>query len=103
MRNRLQLAELAARLRSESGAAQWEAMAGTDRLVGELMRQLPPLAELSGEEHAGLKELQAAHSFAHEACQAAHAEAASRLQNLCERREGWNAYALTSELQESAS
>lgn len=93
--------DLAARLRHETQAADWAALARTDQQIAALLARLPTEPPLSAPEKAAHQALRLAHEAAREACAQAHAQAHDRLQALCDQRTGWTAYALSNEMQEA--
>lgn len=94
--------DLAARLRQETQAADWTALARTDRQLAALLARLPAVAALSAAEQAAYHALRQAHDAARAACAHAHNQAHERLQALCDQRTGWTAYALSTEMQETS-
>lgn len=103
MNKRQTFLDLAARLRSESLAAHWSALASTDQQLAELLARLPGEPALNAAEQAAFKVLRSAHDDARAACALAQAQAHERVQALCEQRTGWDAYALSSNMQEASA
>ena len=95
--------DLAARLRHETQAADWAALARTDRQLAGLLASLPADLRLNAAEQAAYHALRLAHEAARSACAQAQAQAHERLQALCDQRMGWAAYALSNEMQEASA
>lgn len=95
--------DLAARLRRDTQAADWAALARTDRQLAGLLASLPADLRLNASEQAAYQALRLAHEAARSACTQAQAQAHERLQALCDQRMGWAAYALSTEMQEASA
>jgi len=89
---------------SEAGArADWEQL---DRAVRELGAQLQALAARgpwSAAERAALARLRSAHDGAAAAVTAASAQLQARMDDMAANKEGWMAYALAGETEETGS
>lgn len=103
MDKRQSFLDLATRLRHETQAADWAALARTDQQLAALLTRLPSEPALSAPEQAAYHALRLAHEAARTACAQAHAQAQERLQSLCDQRTGWTAYALSTEMQEAST
>lgn len=103
MDKRQSFLDLATRLRHETQAADWAALARTDQQLAALLARLPSEPALSAPEQAAYHALRLAHEAARTACAQAHAQAHERLQALCDQRTGWTAYALSTEMQEAST
>lgn len=103
MDKRQSFLDLAARLRRETLAADWTALARTDQQLAALLAGLPAAPSMSAPEQAAYQTLRQAHEAARAACTQAHAQAHERLQALCDQRTGWTAYALSTEMQEAST
>jgi len=103
MNKRQTFLELAGRLRSESLAADWSALASTDQQLAALLARLPGEPALNAAEQAAYQVLRAEHDAARAACALAQAQALERVQALCEQRTGWDAYALSNNMQEASA
>ncbi len=101
MDKRQLLLDMALRLRHQSQARQWQALAMTDRDLARLLAQPGMRGPFDPREQAAWNSLVAAHAQAREACAVAFERAQLRLHTLCGQRDGWNAYALNDE-QETA-
>lgn len=89
-----QIQHLAQRLRGASEAQDWAALAVIDQELAQWLRQAAPLTEA---ERAALKPLAQAHEHARAACAAAADAMARRIESLQAGKDGWLAYALHSE------
>ncbi|WP_020651619.1 hypothetical protein [Massilia niastensis] len=90
---------LAAVLADAGGRADWDLL---EKAVRELAPRLQALAAhgpWSAAERAALQRLRTAHEGAAAACAAGAALLQARLDELCNNKEGWMAYALAGELE----
>ncbi|RJF96701.1 hypothetical protein D3870_20035 [Noviherbaspirillum cavernae] len=94
------MSKLTHRLHAAADAGDWQATAAADR---ELAAALPVLAaqgEWTPDERAALEKLRVAHQQAQEHCARELVRVGKHLGDMQEHKEGWIAYALSSNLEE---
>ncbi len=97
MDKRQHMLDMALRLRQQAQARQWHALLATDRDLAQMLARPGMLGPFNAREQKAWNSLKLAHAQAHQACAQAFEQARVRLQTLCERRDGWNAYAMNDE------
>lgn len=93
-----QIQHMAQRLRGASEAQDWAALTAIDHELAHWLRQAGPLTEA---EQVALKPLAQAHEQARAACAAAAEAMARRIEALQAGKDGWLAYALHSDSDDS--
>ena len=101
MDRQVALLRLARRLAAAAADKDWETLGRVDRELAAALPQLAAHGAWSPAEQRALDELQRAHAAAQADCLRETAEAGRRLGQMRESKEGWMAYAMNEEWQES--
>jgi len=101
MDRQVPLLRMARRLAAAAADKDWDTLGRIDRELAATLPQLAARGAWSTAEQRALDELQRAHDAARADCVRETAEAGRRLSQMRESKEGWMAYAMNEEWQES--
>lgn len=94
MDRRQTLEDLAWRLATAAGAADWAALEVANDAVARILPQLAQRGDWATDERAALVKLRAVHEQAYRDCSHAKDRLALTLGDMRDKKEGWMAYAL---------